>query len=149
MTGPDCVVMCNLINTHTHTHIKHVLRTHPQTNTQTMNAMKLKNVVPLPLEFNEYAEATLDTLGEEACMTPTKLFKHLQNVCIVYACLAVKRNAGIVSTEAIHAAAAKGYNRRTSLSQATVQGVLVWTNFVESILRRFFLSVRRKFCRAK
>ena len=20
MTGPDCVVMCNLINTHTHTH---------------------------------------------------------------------------------------------------------------------------------
>ena len=21
MTGPDCVVMCNLINTHTHTHI--------------------------------------------------------------------------------------------------------------------------------
>ena len=22
MTGPDCVVMCNLINTHTHTHTK-------------------------------------------------------------------------------------------------------------------------------
>ena len=22
MTGPDCVVMCNLINTHTHTHKK-------------------------------------------------------------------------------------------------------------------------------
>ena len=21
MTGPDCAVMCNLINTHTHTHI--------------------------------------------------------------------------------------------------------------------------------
>ena len=21
MTGPDCVVMCNLINTHTHTHL--------------------------------------------------------------------------------------------------------------------------------
>ena len=21
MTGPDCVIMCNLINTHTHTHI--------------------------------------------------------------------------------------------------------------------------------
>ena len=23
MTGPDCVVMCNLINTHTHTHTAH------------------------------------------------------------------------------------------------------------------------------
>ena len=22
MTGPDCAVMCNLINTHTHTHIR-------------------------------------------------------------------------------------------------------------------------------
>ena len=22
MTGPDCVVMCNLINTHTHTHTR-------------------------------------------------------------------------------------------------------------------------------
>ena len=24
MTGPDCAVMCNLINTHTHTHIRDV-----------------------------------------------------------------------------------------------------------------------------
>ena len=23
MTGPDCVVRCNLINTHTHTHVDH------------------------------------------------------------------------------------------------------------------------------
>ena len=38
-----------------------------------MNSMKLKNVVPLTLGFNEYAEATLDILGEEASMTPTKL----------------------------------------------------------------------------
>ena len=29
MTGPDCVVMCNLINTHTHTHT----HTHTQTHT--------------------------------------------------------------------------------------------------------------------
>ena len=35
--------------------------------------MKLKNVVPLALDFNEYAEATLDILGEETSMTPTKL----------------------------------------------------------------------------
>ena len=37
-----------------------------------MNSMKLKNVVPLTLDFNEYAEATLDILGEETSMTPTK-----------------------------------------------------------------------------
>ena len=59
--------------------------------------MKLENVVPLPLKFNEYVEATLKILVEEARITPTKLLEHLQNVCIVYACL---RNAGIVSTEA-------------------------------------------------
>lgn len=35
--------------------------------------------------------------------------KQLQNVCIVYACLAVKRNAGIVGTDAKLAAAAQGY----------------------------------------
>ena len=29
MTGPDCAVMCNLINTHTHTHT----RTHTHTHT--------------------------------------------------------------------------------------------------------------------
>ena len=54
----------------------HTLRTQPQLSTQTMNAMKLENVVPVPLEFNEYAEATLDILGEEARMTPTKLLKY-------------------------------------------------------------------------
>ena len=51
----------------------HILRTQPQLSTQTMNSMKLKNVVPLALDFNEYAEATLDILGEETSMTPTKL----------------------------------------------------------------------------
>ena len=28
MTGPDCVVMCNLINTHTHTHTQNITDTH-------------------------------------------------------------------------------------------------------------------------
>ena len=51
----------------------HILRTQPQLSTQTMNSMKLKNVVPLALDFNEYAKATLDILGEETSMTPTKL----------------------------------------------------------------------------
>ena len=60
---------------HTHTQL-HILRTKPQLSTQTINAMKLEKVVPLPLEFNKYAEATLDILGEEARMTPTKLLKY-------------------------------------------------------------------------
>ena len=43
-----------------------------------MNSMKLENVVPLRLEFDEYAEATLDILGKEARMSPTKVWnKHL------------------------------------------------------------------------
>ena len=41
-----------------------------------MNSMKLENQVTLPLEFNEYAEATLDIFGEEARMTPVKLWKY-------------------------------------------------------------------------
>ena len=48
---------------HTHHTQLHMLGTQPQLSKQTMNAMKLENVVPLPLEFNEYAEATLDVLG--------------------------------------------------------------------------------------
>ena len=44
---------------------------------------KVQNVIPLPLEFNEYAEATLDILGEEARMTPTKLLKYKTVVYIV------------------------------------------------------------------
>ena len=65
---------CNLF-TRTHTQL-HILRTQPQLSTQTMNSMKLENVVPLPLEFDEYTEATLDLLWEEARVTPTKLWKY-------------------------------------------------------------------------
>ena len=63
------------VHTHTRTQL-HILRTQPQLSTQTMDSTKLENVVPLPLEFNEHAEATLDILGEEARMTPTKLWKY-------------------------------------------------------------------------
>ena len=31
MTGPDCAVMCNLINTHTHTHIHTYILTYIHT----------------------------------------------------------------------------------------------------------------------
>ena len=34
MTGPDCVVMCNLINTHTHTHKYTHIHTHIHTHTR-------------------------------------------------------------------------------------------------------------------
>ena len=70
LSPPSCVQ-----SFHAHTQLR-ILRTKPQLSTQTMNAMKLENVVPPPLEFNEYAEATLDILGEEARMTPTKLLKY-------------------------------------------------------------------------
>ena len=76
---------CNLF---THTQL-HILRTQPQLSTQTMNAMKLENAVPLPLEFNEYAEATLDILEEEARMTPTKLLKYKTVVYTVLKAFAV------------------------------------------------------------
>ena len=46
--------------------------------------VKLKNVVPLTLEFSEYAEATLAILGEEACITPIKLLKYKTVVYLVY-----------------------------------------------------------------
>ena len=74
-----------------------------------MDVMKLDNVQPLPLEFNGYVEGTLELLLGGEGLSQIKLLKHLQNVCIVYACLAVKRNAGIVSTQAKDAAAAQGY----------------------------------------
>ena len=60
---------------HKHTQLN-ILRTKPQLSTQTMNAIKLENVVPLSLEFNGYAKARLDILWEEARMTPTKLLKY-------------------------------------------------------------------------
>ncbi|CAB1103992.1 unnamed protein product [Ectocarpus sp. CCAP 1310/34] len=75
-----------------------------------MDAMKLDGVQSLPLEFNSYAETVISMLRDRSSgLTDAKLLKHLQNVCIVYACLAVKRNAGIVSTQAKHAAAPQGY----------------------------------------
>ena len=33
MTRPDCAVMCNLINTHTHTHMCNLINTHTHTHT--------------------------------------------------------------------------------------------------------------------
>ncbi|CAM9655205.1 unnamed protein product, partial [Hapterophycus canaliculatus] len=71
--------------------------------------MNLEDVIPLPLEDNEYVAAAISLLLDDTKQTKIKVTKHLQNVCIVYACLAVKRNAGVVGNDAKHAAAAKGY----------------------------------------
>lgn len=71
--------------------------------------MNLDKVIPLPLENNEYVAAGMQLLLEDTKQTPVKTIKQLQNVCIVYACLAVKRNAGIVGSDAKLAAAAQGY----------------------------------------
>ena len=58
--NPLSPLLVRAICSDAHTQL-HILRTQPQLSTQTMNSMKkLENVVPLPLEFNEYAEATLD-----------------------------------------------------------------------------------------
>ena len=46
-------LLVRAIRSHAHTPL-HIRRTQPQLSTQTMNSMKLENVVPLPLEFNEY-----------------------------------------------------------------------------------------------
>ena len=35
MTGPDCAVMSNLINTHTHKHTGNLINTHTHTHTHT------------------------------------------------------------------------------------------------------------------
>ena len=85
--NPLSPLLVRAICSHAHTQL-HILRTQPQLSTQTMNSMKLENVVPLPLEFNEYAEAILDILGEEARMTPTKLWKY--STVVVYTAVVLK-----------------------------------------------------------
>ena len=55
-------------------------------------------------------EATFELLlAESSFMTKAKLLKHVQNVCIMYACLGVKRNDGCVGEKAKHKDAAEAY----------------------------------------
>ncbi|CAB1104404.1 unnamed protein product [Ectocarpus sp. CCAP 1310/34] len=99
-----------------------------------MDVMKLDNVQPLPLEFNGYVEGTLELLLGGKGLSQIKLLKHLQNVCIVYACLAVKRNAGIVSTEAKYKAAAKGYK------DIAVPGFFKWLKENGIVIKQAWLT---------
>lgn len=55
----------------------------------------------LPLEFSGFVQATFDLLlADSPFMTKAKLLKHVQHVCIMYACLEVKRNDGCVGEKA-------------------------------------------------
>ena len=51
MTGPDCVVMCNLINTHTHTHTHTHTYTHIHTHTHTHIRLAFPLTLSLPSGF--------------------------------------------------------------------------------------------------
>lgn len=84
-----------------------------------MDTMNLDQVTPLPLEFSGYVKTAMGLLLDND-ISKKQLLKHLQNVCIVYACLGVKRNAGILSTEAKYAEAAKGYK------EISVPGFFRW-----------------------
>ena len=57
----------------------------------------------------QYVKTALKLVVDNTDTSQKQLLQQIQNVCIVYAFLAVKRNAGIVSTDAKHAAAARGY----------------------------------------
>lgn len=78
--------------------------------TRAMN-INVGNVLLLPLEYNEYAKTANKLLLDNNDMTQQKLTKILQNVCLIYACLGVKRNAGIVGSDAKYASAAQRSER--------------------------------------
>jgi len=73
--------------------------------------MNLDNVLPLPLNYTEYVRTSAKLLLDNDDISQKQLLVHMQSVCIVCACLAVKRNAGIVGTDAKRAAAAEGYEQ--------------------------------------
>ncbi|CAN0399169.1 unnamed protein product, partial [Pylaiella littoralis] len=64
----------------------------------------------VPLVYNDYVKTSINlALENKKLFTVKQQMLFIQNVCIVYSCLAVKRNAGVVGTEAKRAAAAQGY----------------------------------------
>lgn len=85
-----------------------------------LRPMNLNNVLPLPLDYSEYAKTAMKLVLEGWGKNRKQLLLHMQNVCATYACLAVKRNAGIVGTDAKHAAAARCYR------EIAVPGFFKW-----------------------
>ena len=93
-------------------HTQHASRVYKaaETASSTSPTMSLGPDNTLPLEFNVFVEATFELLlAESSFMTKAKLLKHVQNVCIMYACLGVKRNDGCVGEKAKHKDAAEAY----------------------------------------
>ena len=45
MTGPDCVVRCNLINTHTHTHSQILLSPEWSSSAEVVSSILVKNII--------------------------------------------------------------------------------------------------------
>ncbi|CAN0259213.1 unnamed protein product, partial [Pylaiella littoralis] len=102
--------------------------------------MNLDNVLPLPLGCSDYVTTSAKLILDNDDITQKQLLKQMQNVCIVYACLAVKRNAaGIVGTDAKHAAAATGYK------EIAVPGFLRWARD-EGLKLPTWLTVDRMGC---
>ena len=105
-------------NTH-HTYAARVSKA-AETASSTSATMDLPSCESLPLGFNGFAKATFDPLDNNDYMTKPRVLKLLQEVCIVYACLAVKRNDGVVGEKAKHNDAARGYQ------DIVVPGFLKW-----------------------
>ncbi|CAN0072073.1 unnamed protein product, partial [Pylaiella littoralis] len=102
--------------------------------------MNLDETLPLPLEYSEYVKtaAKLVLLDNED-ITQKQLLIHMQSVCIVYACLAVKRNAGILDKESKLAAAAKG------CEEIAVPGFFRWARDNDIVLPAW-LTVEKMGC---
>ena len=78
MTGPDCAVMCNLINTHTHTH------THTQTNTQTVDSVaanpdNLENSMEAGGEAQGIQRLSKNCTSRESMPTLSRLIRDFRN----------------------------------------------------------------------
>ena len=85
--------------------------------------MNVPHVEPLPVDFNGCIKAAFEMIIKESTyMTRTKILKQLQNVCIVYACLAVKRIDGVIGERAKQKDAATGFQ------EVVVPGFLKWAS---------------------
>lgn len=81
--------------------------------------MNLDNVLPIPLDNNDYVKTAME-LVLDGGVTQKVLQKQLQNVCVVYSSLGIKRNAGIVSMADKRREVCKGFK------EIAVPGFFKW-----------------------
>ena len=79
MTGPDCVVMCNLINTHTHTHT-HTHRETGETWVESGKNVEKKGLVQ-QLPTRRTWGATRKQGGEHKVLRAQVRFVQVERVC--------------------------------------------------------------------